>query len=462
MRLNGGDRLGERLAKVWLLGNRHPDAGRSIGWEEPFPNISDSDMLVVDLTTLTLPVLAKIGKAKLGQAHELIRDKILSRGTIIVITQPFFQIDPDCPLGDDPCPPFAVPPKAPPYYSNYHAIPTQLDTVAVPDGDTIQTDKGHAFKAYMDNVRSYSFYIKRYYPEIILENPKNTSTKTILEPVEGQTIMDHSNHRLGFTLTAKVIDEYYNKDIPSKESGRLVFLPPPTEPIEEAIGKIISAYRGALAPTETPPGWVKGLAVGPTDEWEARIAKLEEDKSKTQESIDRLNQQKEEARAHCRLLYSKGPELEDAVVRAFEVLGFDDIRRMGGADEEDAAFAMGGSGTPYSHGVIEAKGMDRGTRLQHILQCNRWTDQHAIANGRPSKGVFVPNQHCMVPYPRSSKARMNIEPNQLEQAEMKDICIIPSCVLFEAVRRVLGGKVPDRAAIEGKIAATKGVLTDVF
>ena len=149
-----------------------------------------------------------------------------------------------------------------------------------------------------------------------------------------------------------------------------------------------------------------------------------------------------------------------SIVQAFRVMGFDDIEWMGKADEEDAAFAMGGTG--YSHGVIEAKGAGRGIQLQHILQCNRWTDRRAIADGRTSKGIFVPDQHRLEPYPESAEVRMKIEPNQLEQAEMKDICIIPSCVLFEAVSRVLGGETPDRARIAGRIAATRGVLKDVL
>lgn len=239
-----------------------------------------------------------------------------------------------------------------------------------------------------------------------------------------------------------------------------MFLPPYTEPADDAIGKILSSCGKATPRVEAPPAWVEQLSLGPAGEYRAQIVQLKEDKAKIQDEIDRLARQSNAVMAHCRLLYSSGPELEDAIVQAFRVLGFDDIERMGKADEEDAAFAMDGTG--YSHGVIEAKGARKGAQLQHILQCNRWTDQRAIADGRPSKGIFVPNQHRLDPYPKSAEIRMKIEPNQLEQAEMKDICIIPSCVLFEAVDKVLGGETPDRTRIAGKIADSKGVLGNVL
>ena len=450
-----------RDRQVWLLGGSNPSADKSVGWDDdPFPNLSDPDVLIVNLTTLTEQVLERIGKAKLDQAQALIRDKILNRGTVVAITQPFFSVNPNRTLsGDTPYSDSAPQLGDSPAYSNYHIFPTQLLTKSVPDGGVIEINPNHNFKSYLDNVRRFSFYIENYSPKTILK-ASETSHKINLAIVKRQEVKDNSGHDLGLTLTPKSID-IYGGTFHYEASGQLVFLPPPTEPIDSAIGRILSSFRKSSPRAEAPPEWAEQISLGRAGEYMAKAAKLKENKAKIQDEIDGLELEASEILAHRRLLYSKGPELEDAVVRAFEALGFGDIRRMGGADEEDAAFDMGGSSTPYSHGVIEVKGTDRGIQLQHILQCNRWTDQHAIASDRPSKGIFVPNQHRLEPYPESSEARMNIEPNQLEQAEMKDICIIPSCTLFEAVRRVLSGKAQDRAKTEVKIAASKGVLKDV-
>ena len=240
-----------------------------------------------------------------------------------------------------------------------------------------------------------------------------------------------------------------------------MFLPPPTESTGVAIGRILSACGKSTPHAEAPPAWAKRLSPGPAGEYRERIAELEARKAEIQGEIDDLTSRHDGIMAHCRLVYSDGPELEDAVVEAFGALGFNDVERMGKADEEDAAFAMGNC-TRYSHGVIEVKGADRGIQKRDILQCRGWAARRAAADGRPMKGILVPNQHRLKPYPESSETRMKIEPNQLEQAETDDVCIIPSCTLFEAVSRVLGGETPDGAKIVGKIAATKGVLTDVL
>ena len=449
-----------RNLRVWLLGNAHPNADKSISWNDvPIPNLSDPDVLIVDLTTLTVPALEKINKAMLEQARLLVLDKILNRGTVVVITQPIIHVGHGLTTdnGDPHSPPglyfdkFHV-------YSNYQIFPVRPATKGTPKGEAIVVDPGHKFWKYMDNVRNFTFYISDYFPRYI-SKVSGTSSKIELRAVNGQAIKDNSGHDLGSTLTAVVVDRR-GASVPHENSGRLVFLPPPTEPIGDAIEKILFAYGKATPHSEAPPTWAEQLSLGPAGEYRAQIVQLKEDKAKIQGEIDRVERQNDAVMAHCRLLYSSGPELEDAIVQAFRVLGFDDTREMGGADEEDAAFAMDGTG--YLYGVIEAKGASKGAQLQHILQCNRWTDLRAIADSRPSKGIFVPNQHRLEPYPESAEIRMKIEPNQLEQAEMKDICIIPSCVLFEAVSRVLGGETPDRARIAGKIAGTRGVLKDVL
>lgn len=449
---------------VWLLGNTHPSADKSVRWDdEPFPNLSDPDMLVVDLTTLTRPVLERIGKAKLKQAQPFIRDKIINHGTVVVITQPLLQIIPAPAMGKNlPHLPSASYQDDPLVYSNYEIFPARLATRDVPDGGIIVPDPGHAFKEYADNVRRFSFYIEDYFPRVILDEPENSSAKIELRPIPGQEIKDNSGHRLGLALTVAVVNYYYHTCLPRPGAGRLVFLPPPTEPIEVAIGRILSALGKSAPHAEASPAWAERLTLGCADEYLARAARLkEEDMARIQGEIDSLERQAGEILAHRRLLYATGRELEDAVVQAFRTLGFDDTVHMAGADEEDAAFGMGG-GTPYSHGVIEAKGAGRGAQMQDINQCNRWTDQRAEGGGKPSKGILVANQHRLEPYPESLEARVYIEPNQEERAKMKDICIIPSCVLFEAVRRVLSGEAPDRDAIEARIAASRGVLKDVF
>ena len=451
-----GDPSAGRGTLVWLLGNHHSAADRSIGWHGQLPNLGYPDALVVDMTTLTENTIRQIDAGKLDRVKKSIGDKLFGGGgTIIVITSAEFSAPPIDAATGQPIIPFNG--YADPHNcSNYRILPAVLDTEPVDEGGRISSDAGHDFGAYLGAV-GYSWFHITGYKQTLNWGPRGA--RFSLARVDSQNVRDGFGYDLGFTLVSLEAGRGMTAS-QAEGVGRLVFLPPYTEPAADAIGKILTACGKALPRAEAPPVWAERLSLGPAGEYKAQIGQLKEDKAKIQGEIDRLERQSDVILAHRRLLYSDGPELEDAIVQALSVLGFDDIERMGKADEEDAAFAMDGTG--YSHGVIETKGAGRGIQLQHIPQCNRWTDQRAIADGRPSKGIFVPNQHRLEPYPESAEIRMKIEPNQVDQAMMKDICIIPSCALFEAVERVLGGETPDREKITGKIADSKGVLRDVL
>lgn len=209
--------------RVWLLGNAHPSADRSIHWDDdPFPNLSDPDALVVDLTTLTGPVLERIGKAKLDRVQPLVRDKIINRGTVVVITKPFFPVVAGRALTEDtsstPSEPYMQSPAA---YSNYQILPIRLTTRDVPAGGVIEVDPEHTFKEYADNVRRFSFYIEGYSPRAIMDTEMNSSVKIELAPVQGQEIKDNSGHDLGLTLTAEVVDHYNYTTSPHEGAGFL-------------------------------------------------------------------------------------------------------------------------------------------------------------------------------------------------------------------------------------------------
>jgi hypothetical protein len=76
-----------------------------------------------------------------------------------------------------------------------------------------------------------------------------------------------------------------------------------------------------------------------------------------------------------------------------------------------------------------------------------------------AKGVFIPNQHRLSSYPASINDRLHFELNELKFAAMRNICIIPSCVLFDRVSQALKGIPPTRNILEKIIVETKGLLT---
>ena len=234
--------------RAWILGSGHPHADRSIGWDDPFPNFSDPDILIVDLTTLTVPVLESMDGKKLQEARQSIMDKYCSRGIVVVITQPNFSVTRDGRTR-----------------SNYCMLPIELQTKKVPKGRAIMWGDHEIFRAYRPHVEYFSFHIKSH--ESKLTRPPFAMLKNFeLFVPHCQGILDRSQHYLGAMLTVHEWDDF---EPPSwvNEVGQLVLLPPPTGPVKDAIGSILSVYRKALhtgrpgaqaAPRENAAGQAAG------------------------------------------------------------------------------------------------------------------------------------------------------------------------------------------------------------
>ena len=92
-----------------------------------------------------------------------------------------------------------------------------------------------------------------------------------------------------------------------------------------------------------------------------------------------------------------------------------------------------------------------------------WVDDYARQSPPISaKGIFVANQYRWEKYPESKTKRKLFGPEEIELAVSRGICIIPTCLLFEAVKKVLEGHKPDRDKIEQVIFDTNGVLDSLL
>ena len=421
------------VSKIWILGNKHTHADKSILWDEPFPNLGDPDVLIVDLTPLTKEILDRTDQDKLNQLSSVLRDKFLHGGTIIVLT-------PSKPLS-----------------TFYYFLPVVPSFTPVPDGFSIKPDPDHWFMSYLEAVKKFTFYIRHFDSDHInhLLNSDYIGPNTSCSSVSDQGVTDNSGHRLGATFSIFIQENGVVTHV--KESGKLVFLPPYTESSDDALEKIICRYRQTGINKEPEPPWTASVRLSSLDNIQNKINALESKKKELQTQTDALTQEKQILLDHKRLLYSKHSELEDAVANAFKVLGFPEIRKLREQNFEDWVFDFKHE-KDVKYGVIEVKGADKRTKQNDIIQCSKWVDERMEIDNKISKGIFVPNQYCQMPYPKSSKDRKKFEPNELGTVRMKGICIIPSYVLFEAVKQILENKKHDRKEIEKKIFNSEGVL----
>ena len=421
------------VSKIWILGNEHTHADKSILWDEPFPNLGDPDVLIVDLTPLTKEILDRTDQDKLNQLSFILRDKFLHGGTIIVLT---------------PSEPLSV---------SYDFLPVAPSFTSVPDGFNIKPNSGHYFMSYLKAVKKFTFYIQRFGSGSINLSPSSDHTGPDIScsPVSDQGVTDNSGHSLGATFSIFIQE---NGVVTHAEgSGKLVFLPPYTESSDDALEKIICRYRPTSVNKEPEPQWAANVILPSLNDIQNKINALESKKKELQTQAYTLTQEKQILLDHKRLLYSKHSELEDAVANAFKVLGFPEIRKLREHNFEDWVFDFKHEKN-VKYGVIEVKGADKRTKQNDIIQCSKWVDERTEIDDKISKGIFVPNQYRQMPYPKSSKDRKKFESNELGAARMKRICIIPSYVLFEAVKQILENKKYDRKEIEKKIFNSEGVL----
>ena len=157
-------------------------------------------------------------------------------------------------------------------------------------------------------------------------------------------------------------------------------------------------------------------------------------------------------------MFSTGTQLEESVKQAFSLLGFGEINKKRGNKCEDWIIDLKSS-QEVEFGVMEVKGRKAKTKMADIVQCHKWTEDYLqIEPSVKTKGIFVSNQFRLQKFPESKTERKRFEPKELEYALKREICIIPTYVLFEAVSHVLEGELLDRSAIEEKILSTNGVL----
>jgi hypothetical protein len=114
---------------IWILGSKNPNADRSIPREtKKFPDFSDPDILIIDLTTLDQETLTRIDKFQYDVARRTIVDRFLNGGMIIFITSPKYTTKQ---WNND----------TTEYYTNYYLSPFNIETEKVPQGSVINTQR---------------------------------------------------------------------------------------------------------------------------------------------------------------------------------------------------------------------------------------------------------------------------------------------------------------------------------
>lgn len=407
---------------IWVLGEGGTNADKHIDWAQYlWPNFSDFDVLIINLGSLSKHTLEYIDSEKILQSQKTILERLLHGGIVIIITSTIFSVSNHHKKGYT--------------FDNYCLSPIHIETQNVTEGTELKYPDDHLFSSYLKYVKKFKF--------IFTANAKYHTRFSDTD------IKDKANHDLGCGFMMNL--------------GRMFFLPPVTEgSTKDAINKIIEVYKkSTITNREPPPEWIAKVNLFGMSTIDNKIQELTQNKLKIETDLSKTIEEKKILENYYGLLYLQNAELEDCVQDAFKLLGFDEIKRIRSDELEDWVIDLP-TINGVDHGIIEVKGRNAKTSQADIVQCNKWVDDyHLMTPPKTVKGILVSNQFRLEDFSSSKEKRTKFEPNEIKYAQGREICIIPSYVLFESVNKVLEGKGKSREEIEKLIFETNGVLQEI-
>jgi len=435
------------LSEVWVLGSKHQRAHASFEWEESCPNFSNADTLIINLQSLNKDRISKtpLMRRLYEETRRQVFDMLMTGEKTVVVV-----------LSSEPTSLDWLP-----MYPIYKpTAPAKLGKI--PDVSAI--------KDYLKNVEECSFYFKDMdvgYFEI-MTNPKSEfsekcpftlaareahGVRWILE----KEMQNVAKQNVGGVYKAKILfgKTYDGRNFVFREhydSGEVWFLPPSTKKsAEQAIDSLLDSFIGVVPREPIGPDWEISVDL-------PKLATLRGDLHSLEKEIESLNSQADKVRSDItdmtrlrRLLWADGEALEMAVKEAFEILGFQEIRKIRADNLEDWVFDFKHI-KEFKHAILEVKASEKRTSMADLTQTNKWVDDYWLED-KKVKGVFIPNQYRLNDIKKSSKEREQFAPNELDYAATREICILPTNQLFAAVEAKLKtGKTPTREVVEEKIA----------
>lgn len=418
---------------IWVLGAVGTKADKHIEWSYSWPYFGDSDILIINLESLSEQLLELLEPEKVIKAEQIIFDRFTHGGIIIIITSPRFEKEVKHNL-----------------LTNYYLSPIDAETQTVEEGHEIQYDKEkHPFSDYLKHVKKFDFYLKDYNFEKLRSRTRIFFSGHNPIYLRDYQVTDKAGHDLGYGFGST-----------ASSTGKVIFLPPTKYSTIDEINTIIDSLRKEPQEIgEWEPDWANKIKVTGMSDLEKEIEDLNKKKVSLEKEIIEVFNKKKRLRGHVRLLYSNSTPLERAVKNAFNVLGFDEIRQDREKDKEDWVIDIR-SNDEIKLAVIEVEGSEKRTSIEKLDQCHRWVNDYYL-KGKEVKGIFVSNQFRKIDYPSSKNQRINYEHNQEKYTNTRKLCIIPSCILFEAVNKALSGNLKPRADLEKLFIETSGILTEI-
>lgn len=212
-----------------------------------------------------------------------------------------------------------------------------------------------------------------------------------------------------------------------KESGRIIWLPPPTTITRSDAVRLILQERYGIGTVQEPPAWVQMYPLPNEIPLQEEILRLDQGIQRLEEELAAIQLGLDEEQWFRGLLYEQGENVLEPIVRdSLRILGaqVEDPHRRG---REDGRL-IDPSGRS---GMLEIKGRGGTLRLSDVRELHDWVSDAVANEGWDGKGLLIANLFNNEP---PSERRDIFPRNAVQTAERFDQCLMTTTQLFRALR----------------------------
>lgn len=234
-----------------------------------------------------------------------------------------------------------------------------------------------------------------------------------------------------------------------RKSGKVIWLPPPTELSPSQAIDLILRERYGLRYERPSPNWVQAYILPHQIPIEEEVAHYEEEIVRLKRQLVDARQRLQEQLRFRKMLYEQGEDVLEPVVRDALRELTDQVEDPQQRGREDGRL-VDPAGRNY---MLEIKGRTGTLRLGDVRQLNQWTADAIAEENWSGRGLLIANMHCSDPPDQRGDP---FPPNCIQLAQRFDQCLLTTTQLFRALVAHQRGEL-DLEEFWETIFATRGV-----
>lgn len=406
----------KKKPKIFVLGSNHAKAVKCYEWCEPFDNLADCDILVVNLTTFNYETAGKVYERGAGpRVKRDIYRLLKSGGEVYCIIQPSMTYHPD-------------------KYNeienyNYKFWSPIVFNVEEERGDIINflseiEKKKHIFSRWFENITSWTMVLRSTAGLGDLETLVQGDDTIRIKGKTSWGLISFAESKYKAVIAGSAYFRIGEEQDDVDYSGFIHLLPPPTNVnVPNAIDDLLFQILGEVDSEKPFPDWVNEIWLPGESNISEVLGEKKLELNELDKNIKKIKMELSDLQKYKALLFEKGASLGTVVREAFCYMNFDISKYEENEGDEDLIIK-----SDRGEAIIETKGMgNKSVSLADLRQLSQYVDD-AIFKGRSPRGILIGNPYCIR---KLAERELPFPDNVIEFAIKREIILLTSVQLFE-------------------------------